>query len=179
MVSQFSDKRKEFLKIFNTEWDITYQFYKNIKGMFNYFDEKSLIIEVERGKYYSFLKYLLTLKISNEEDFNSLLNYIIILKILHIMKYNYENISENDLNTLEFLCKKFKYCPNILDISYFYSILRDINDENYEKLVEDNIIDRKVKEAIMPFLKELGKAEYDDITKFNWPNENFLKIEFD
>ena len=172
MVSQFSDKRKEFLNIFNTEWDITYQFYKNIKGMFNYFDEnneKSLKIEVEKGKYYSFLKYLLTLKITNEEDFNSLLNYIIILKILHIMKYNYKNISENDLNTLKFLCKKFKYCPNIADISYFYGILRDINDENYEKLVEDNIIDRKVKDAIMPFLKELEKAEYDDITKIDWP----------
>ena len=175
MVSQFSDKRKEFLKIFNTEWDITYQFYKNIKGMFNYFDEnneKSLIIEVEKGKYYSFLKYLLTLKLTNEEDFNSLLNYIIILKILHIMKYNYKNISENDLNTLKFLCKKFKYCPNIPDISYFYSILRDINDENYEKLAEDNIIDRKVKDAIMPFLKELEKAEYDDITKIKWLNED-------
>ena len=68
MVSQFSDKRKEFLNLFNTEWDITYQFYKNISSMFKYFDEndeKYLKIEVEKGKYYSFLKYLLTLKITN------------------------------------------------------------------------------------------------------------------
>ena len=84
------------------------------------------------------------------------------------MKYNYKNISENDLNTLKFLCKKFKYCPNIPDIRYFYAILREINDENYEKLTANNIIDRKVKDTIIPFLKELEKAEYDDITKIDW-----------
>ena len=154
MVSQFSDKRKKFLNLFNTEWDIEYQFYKNISSIFNYLEDD---------------KHFINLKITNEEDFNSFLTYILIIKILHLIRYNYHgNISENDLNTLKFLCKKFKYCPNIPDTEYFYTILRDINDENYEKLAVNNFIDRRVKDTIMPFIKEIGKAEYDDTTETDW-----------
>ena len=154
MVSQLSDKRKNFLNLYNTSPDIKYDFYKHISSMFKYLDGN---------------EYNHEFKITNDKDFNSFFNYVLIIKILDLLKGNYYgDISENDLNTLKFLCKKFKYCPGIPDIEHFYYILRDINDENYEKLSENNVIDRRVKDAIMPFIKEIGKAEYDDMTKIDW-----------
>ena len=144
MVSQFSDKRKKFLNLFNTYSDIENHFSKHITCMF---------------KYLSGNEYDHEFKITNEKDFNSFFNYVLIIKILDLLKNNcYGNINENDLKTLKFLCKEFKYCPRISDIEHFYAILRNINDENYEKLAANNVIDRRVKDAIMPFIAVLPRA---------------------
>ena len=157
MVSQFSDIRKKFIYNLNNELSnndhyLKVYFYKNISYIckFLYGDD--------------FDKF----KILYEKDFDSFFNNVLIYKILHLLKDNYNVISENDLNTLKFLSKEFKYCSNIPDIQVLHDTLRVTNDENYQKLVENNVINREVKDAIMPFIKEIGKAEYDDITKIDW-----------
>ena len=72
------------------------------------------------------------------------------------------DVNEEDVLLLAFLCNRFKYCTHIKDIIFFYSVLREIDDFNYNKLVEEGVFDSRVKKAIEPLLKEMEKAEYDN-----------------